>query len=274
MVAFHGQAQLPDTEIWLFHLKHSKDSLVLSKGINVSMREGYDNQPSFSKDQKSIYYVSVRDDKQADIYAYKLSTGKTSRITNSRESEYSPREMEQGFLDAVVVERDSAQRLHRMQIASGLGQAFQEPDSIGYYCFLNADTMLYYKLTEPHSLQLYSFASGKSQKLGDHPIRGFCTLNRHSALYGLKDSGQVTFYLYDFLIRKAVVYAQYPSLNEDIYWHPKLGLMKSEGNCVLQFNAEDKTWRKRFDLSPFGIKRITRFALDPELRYLVVVDNL
>ena len=42
--------------------------------VNITNRSGYDNQPSFSKDEKSIYFTSIRNDKQADIYLYNIKS--------------------------------------------------------------------------------------------------------------------------------------------------------------------------------------------------------
>jgi Tol biopolymer transport system component len=51
---------------------------------------GYNNQPSFLPDGKTVLYTSFRNG-QTDIYRYDLSTGKTTQVTNTTESEYSQR---------------------------------------------------------------------------------------------------------------------------------------------------------------------------------------
>ena len=66
------KCQMPNTELWLFKIENSKQGPLFSKPQNITNREGYDNQPSFSADGKKIFYVSVREDKQADIYIYDL----------------------------------------------------------------------------------------------------------------------------------------------------------------------------------------------------------
>src|SRR4051812_15609586 len=108
------QAQLPETDIWLFKLdKDKQKNLVAGKALNITNRKGYDNQPSFSNDGKRIFYVSIKEDKQADIYYYDLKKKKNIQLAYSAESEYSPVQTINGkYISCVVVEKDSAQKIH------------------------------------------------------------------------------------------------------------------------------------------------------------------
>jgi len=269
------KAQLPDTDVWLFKIEKNKTELKLSDPLNITKREGYDNQPSFSNDSKKIYYVSIREDKQADIYIYDIGSKKSNQLTKTKESEYSPVLTPDGkYLNSVVVEADSAQRIHFINAISGVSEKKIETDSVGYYTFLNTDTVLYYKLTSPHSLRYYVNSSNEDKWLGNHPIRAFKALNRHAFIYGIKDSIKVSFYKYDLVLHKAEKYTEYPSVNEDAIWHQQHGLLKSEGNKLLRYDEIKKEWTTFFDLSSFGIKKITRFNFDAKNKYLVIVDNL
>jgi len=51
-------------------------------------------------------------------------------------------------------------------------------------------------------------------------------------------------------------------------------LLISDKANILKYIPETKTWQVLFDLSPFGIKKITRFTFDNKNNYLVVVNNL
>lgn len=270
-----AQAQMPNTDVWLFSIETPKKIQTLTKPLNLTNREGYDNQPSFSADEKKIYYVSVREDNQADIYYYDLKTKKNIQFTKTAESEYSPTLVDHGKqIASVVVESDSAQRIHFINALNGTEESKFDFDSVGYFNFLNADTTVYYKLSEPHSLRYYVKNTGEDKWLANSPIRGFKTINRHTLIYGLKDSTKVTFYKYDFLLHKAIKYCEYPSLNEDIIWHETLGLLKSEDAQLLQFDEKTQEWKLLYDLSAFGIKKITRFTFDSKNKYLLVVNNL
>ena len=182
--------------------------------------------------------------------------------------------MEGAFLHAVVVEKDSAQRVHVIQPTNGIHEKIIDIDSVGYYCFLNTDTMVYYKLTDPHSLHVYSQKKNENRFIGYSPIRGFKAINRYTLLFGIKDSVKVDYYTYNFVLHKAEKYASYPSVSEDIVWHPTFGLIKSEGTQLLRFDELAKQWLVFYELKSFGLHKITRFSFDSQGKYLVVVDNL
>jgi hypothetical protein len=268
--------QVPNTDLWLFPIKKEKEKYLIEKGENITNRDGYDNQPSFSEDNKRIYYVSIRQDKQADMYVYEISGKKNTQLTKTVESEYSPVFINSDkSINSVVVEKDSTQRIWLYDEKTGAQKKILfDEDSVGYYNFLNADTVLYYKLTKPHSLRAHCISSGKDVLISDNPIRGFKTINRHEFIFGRKDSAKVIFYVYNTLLQKAKLYCEYNSLNEDILWHPLWGLLKSEQTAILRFDEKQNKWLTLFDFSVYKISKITRFDFDLKNKRIVVVNNL
>jgi hypothetical protein len=277
--------QLPDTDIWLFTIKNEKGILSIQKGENITNRPGYDNQPSFSPDGKLIYYVSIREDKQADIYTYNTSGKKITQLTRSKISEYSPMiSPVNTVITTVAVLEDSSQVIYPIDNKTGEMSYYPNRkwedvqinlfDSVGYYTFLNADTVLYYKLTKPHSLRARSLRNHTDILIAENPVRGFKTINRHEFIYGVKDSSHVTFYRYNTFLAKATRYCDFNSLGEDIVWHPQIGLLRSEGPKVLKYNEAQGQWESLFDFASFGISKITRFSFDPSTKKIAIVSNL
>jgi hypothetical protein len=263
---------MPDTDIWLFKFE-SLDPVVLSHSLNITARPGYDNQPSFSADGKKIYYSSVREDGQADIYVYEIRKKRTTRLTSDIESQYSPSVVPgSSLLTSVVVEKDSSQRIHFIDPETGLAVKKLNFDSVGYYTFLNKDSLVYYKLTSPHSLRLFIQSTGSEKWIGDSPGRGFKPVDRHTLLYSLKDSSELTIYKYDFLLHKGEKVTSINTRDEELVWLPRWGISKSEGARLMRYDEEKKQWLLVADLSAFGIKRISRFSVFKD-RYLVIVDQ-
>jgi dipeptidyl aminopeptidase/acylaminoacyl peptidase len=149
-------AQLPDTDVWL--VSGSADTLAFYDPMNISNLRGYDNQPAFSPDGKSLYYTAVRDGKQADIYRYDLNTSMETQVTNTATSEYSPTFMpDQKSFSVVMVEPDSVQRLWKFPVNGGApSPVLPQFDSIGYHCWFYGKRAAVFLLTEPPSLQLIS----------------------------------------------------------------------------------------------------------------------
>src|SRR5215471_3300616 len=75
----------PASDIYVVEVKRQKDKLKFSQPIKITNTVGYNNQPSFMPDGKSILYTSIRD-KQADIFGYDLGASKTLQITQTPES--------------------------------------------------------------------------------------------------------------------------------------------------------------------------------------------
>lgn len=266
-------AQLPDTDIWLFDLKERNGILSPENGKNISNRTGYDNQPYFSENGKSIYFVSIRLDNQADIYEYLIGQSKTIQLTKTSESEYSP-QPDGTDINAVVVEKDSSQKIHLIDSKSGIHKNAYEEDSVGYYFKLSKDSFLVYKLTMPHSLILYNSRNGNTETIAINPTRTFKKISSTEFVFGIKDSSKVFFYKYNLLLRKAFIYANFANPNEDINWHPKHGLLISDGAKIMKFDEISKNWVLLFDFINFGIKKITRFGFDSKDKRIVIVNNL
>lgn len=270
------KAQLPETDIWLAEL-NKKESGKILKAINITNRPGYDNQPSFSENGKGIYFTSIHEDKQADIYFYRINNKKIQQLTTTKESEYSPNESPiKNSISVVSVLQDSSQVIQLLDLKtySVIASPISMVDSIGYYNFLNTDTVLYYKLTSPHSLRYHVLSNGNDGFLCENPCRTFRTINRSSFIYGIKDSVSTAYYIYDVRLQKAVLFASIKSVNEDMIWHPTLGLLVSDKSNILQYDTNQRQWKVLYDLSSFGIKKITRFCFDKKNKVLCFVNNL
>ena len=268
-------AQLPETDLWLFKLKTEDKKLILGEGKNITSRNGYDNQPSFTPNNKSVLYVSIREDNQADVYCYDIGKGLSFQLTKTKESEYSPNYTPDGkSISCVVVEADSTQRLWLYNLDGTVKKCYNDGiDSIGYYSWLSNDTLLYYKLTELHSLRMY-IETGKADKwICNSPSRAFKKLKGNDFIYGIKDSLQIQYRVYNPVIRRSDEFALHKSKSEDFVWNETLGLIKSEGAQILRYDVAAKTWNVLFDFSSLGIKKVTRFAFDYKNKNIVIVDN-
>jgi hypothetical protein len=267
-------AQLPETDIWMIGLKNEKNGNIIAVSAkNLTNRPGYENQPCFNADDSKIIY-SAAVGGQTDIHVQGVKSKKAVVFASTAESEYSPTFSPDGkSIIAVVVEKDSSQRIHYFNVKKKTDEGSLPIDSVGYFTFLNRDTLIFYKLTAPHTLQYYSLRGGSEKRLGDAPCRAFLKRDRHTVLYGLKDSLQTIFYTYDFVLQKARIVAKCQGIAEDFTWHPSLGLVRSHGTQLLAYNSTDQTWNTVFDLAPFGISKITRFVFSANGKFLAVVNN-
>jgi hypothetical protein len=267
-------AQLPESDVWLFKIKNNQGNLILTEGSNITNRKGYDNQPRFTPDGKSILYVSIREDKQADIFRYHISKKTCEHFTTTKVSEYSPDFSPDGnYVSCVVVEEDSAQRIWLYKQDGSFYKRLNSDIDSGYYAWYSTDTLLYYKLTEPHSLVINYFNQQPEKWICNHPSRTFKKLKGDQFIYAIKDSSEISYRIYNTVIKRSNEYAKYKSRNEDFVWNEKLGLLKSEGPQIIRYDEKLKVWLTLFDFSGYGVKKITRFMLDEHNEQIVIVDN-
>lgn len=270
-------AQLPETDVWLFKLTKKEGKYSYSNPLNITNRVGYDNQPGFTNDDKAIMYVCIDSSKQADIYKYDIKSKKRINLTQSQVSEYSPTMLPKGSgFSCVVVETDSAQRIWQYTVDGKFDKIIhQNTDSVGYYTWLNKDTVLYYKLTEPHSLRALNLITNTDVWLCDMPTRAFKKIgNTNKFMYGIKKEGSIEYRMYNSALKESTLYTTHSSLNEDFIWHPELGLIKSEGSDLLRYNEQAKQWEVLFSFGNMGVKKITRFVFDSKNKQLAIVSNL
>ena len=268
-------AQLPESDIYLFEIKKTGNTVIVKKGENITNRPGYDNQPAFNPDGKSLLYVSIKEDKQSDIYSYSLGSKKVKQLTATPVSEYSPIVTPDGkHYSAVVVEADSTQRVYKYDLQGKTGTSLvMEEDSVGYYYWLNKDSILYYKLTSPHSLHVYDIKNKKDAWIANEPTRAFRPVKNFSFFYCTKEKTANVVRIYNTRLKRSEEYATTKSGVEDFIWDKTMGLIKSDGSKIMRYNDEFKTWVELGDFSAFGINKITRFAFSANGKWLAVVSN-
>ncbi len=148
----------PGTDIFVMPLTRTGGGVAVGTAVNITARAGYDNQPFFSPDGKSIYYTSERGG-QTDIYRYDLAPGTSRRVTRTPENEYSPTVMPDGKHFSVI--RDSVQLLWSFTLdGTPVKPLLDSIRPIGYHTWLNADTVFVFVLGSPATLRRAELAHG------------------------------------------------------------------------------------------------------------------
>lgn len=276
------KAQLPNTDIWLLDYSASKDSETLKNPVNITNRDGYDNQPVFSPGGGYILYTSIRGDKQADIYKYCIKTKKTGRFTKTATSEYSPTYMPDGkSISVVMVEKDSTQRLWKFPIKGGKPSLILDRvDSIGYHTWINKDTLALFVLTQPFSLQIADKKAQNPVTVSTNIGRCFKLVPNQNALMFVNktDNGWFfkTLHLKDLKILSDVMNEDIPTIegSEDFIF-TKSGLMMCKGAKIFSYspvNGQNASWHEIADLSSFGINNITRIAISNDTKRIAIAS--
>jgi len=267
----------PETEIFLFDLDLEKDKEVLSGGKNVTLREGYDNQPYFTKGSDSFLF-SRGDDYQTDVYEYFLSSGETKRVTHSDATEFSPTPFPDNKSIAFVSNRSAS-------IWYGSRDDIDNPkwaqaandnrEPIGYYAWNHkTGDILYwsqygFSVSLVHeSSQNYHFVTGNAVPSTPYIIPG---TNNFSFVHR-QTNGQV--WIKEFNPKTKAVRPIITTVgeNSNYCWTPDGSILMIENNMLYRWipDGEDD-WVQIADLSKFGIKNANRLAVSPNAKKLAVV---
>jgi dipeptidyl aminopeptidase/acylaminoacyl peptidase len=267
-------AQLPNTDLWMLDIKTINDSIYLANPVNLTNRPGYDNQPAFSADSKSVLYTSIRDEKQSDIYSLDLKTKESTQLTKTATSEYSPTYSPDGQnISVVMVEPDSTQRLWKFPKTGGKAELILDKiDSVGYYTWIDNLTIAVWLIDKPNKLFRCDIGSQECILVADSIGRSI-----HSVAFG---KIKKLFYskgknIYSNNSKSKVIETIKIGEGEDFCFYRSNQLIMADGakiySQIFVTVGKDGLWKEIADLSSSGIKKITRLAVSPDGKKLVIV---
>jgi hypothetical protein len=269
-------AQAPNTDIYLAALARHGDSLVIAGAENITRRAGYDNQPSFLPDGSGLLYTVIDANGQADVWRYDIGSRRTSRVTASPESEYSPTVMPGGSrLSVIRVERDSTQRLWSFALDGSDPQLLLPAlQPVGYHAWLGPDRLVAYVLGTPSTLHVID-RDGRNDEVRARDVG--------RALQRIPGQGWYSFTRRDST-RAAWIVAQpleggplaplirAPSDDEYHVWTPEGALLSATRGAIVRWNGRtgaDGEWLPIATIP--GVKNISRLAVSPDGRWLAFV---
>lgn len=268
----------PSSDIFIVDVKTERGEMRFSQPVKITTFVGYNNQPSFLPDGRSILYTSIRD-KQADIYRYDLRSGATSRVTNTPESEYSPTLMPDGRNISVVrVEGDGTQRLWKFPLAGGQPSLILEHiKPVGYHLWIDDHTLALFILGakgKPNTLQIVDVTIEKAEVVAENPGRILRRIPHQNKFSFVHKISEREWTIKEFDLRthtSASLTATLPGV-EDYAWLPSGTLLMAKDSKVFWLlPLRGKTWEEIGDFIKAGLKGITRIAISPKGNRIAIV---
>jgi hypothetical protein len=279
-------AQLPNSDVWLFSYASKSAKIDLSKGKNISNNPGYDNQPFFAADSKSMLWTSERDSGQTDIFSYDLSALVSLRLTQTKVSEYSPEFIPNShYFSAVVVEPDSAQRLWKYNLrrydttSKPSELLFPTIKNVAYSRWKDAETVYLCILPEPMNLYAVNAPKNSAVKAAENVGRAmqvykrkkkkwflYTKMNADSSysIHGIATSGQPTFTAVPCLTG-----------SQDFVVDKCGHILMARGAKIFCWTiGKGAQWIEVADLEKNGLHKITRMAISPDGKNIALVDNI
>ena len=268
--ASRGEAPRYTTNIYVAEISGSGGEVVVGPPKDVTARPGYDNQPVFLADGRSLLYASRRGD-QVDIYRYDADSGEHVPVTRTAEREYQPTPLPEGSgFAAVRVEADGRQRLWRFDDQGGGGVPLvPDIDNVRYYAWAGENSLALVTVAERPNLLLVDLDSQERTTVTDSVQRSIRAVPGRRAISFVRevtvderwiemldlDSGEVT----------SLVPARPGS--EDHTWTPWGTLLMAQDSRLFQWRpgpgAGWEDWEMIADFSLAGVRGLTRLTVNP-----------
>ena len=275
----------PTTDIYIVDVnrrhdfKTHTDVVKLGDPKKITDFVGYNNQPFFMPDGKSVLYTSIRN-KQADIYRYDLQTGKTTQITNTPESEYSPTLMpDHKNISVVRVEADGkTQRLWKFPLAGGAPSLIVEDiKGVGYYLWIDEHTLALFIVGgqgQQNYLELYDTHTNKSEFIAENPgrvLRRIPIQDKFSFVHKVS-SDHWEIKAFDLRTRTGASLIATLAGAEDYAWFPDGTLVMGKDSQLFSvLPLSGKAWTRLEDFSVAGLQGISRIAVSTKGDRMAIV---
>lgn len=278
-----GQSAPPSTDIFLAPIRLQKGKPIVGKPVNITHRAGYDNQPSFTPDSRSILFTSVREDAQADIYRYDLATRATSRVTSAPESEYSATVYGDGKRFSVIrVEADSTQRLWSFRLdGSDPRVVFEAIKPVGYHAWVDSTTVAMFLLGRPNALVVADTRGGRVDTVARDVGRSLVPLPNGGGFSFVQRMPDSSWVLTAVDVRgsgadrrtTAMPLVRMPPGADYVVWLRPAVAIAGAGTALWLWRATDKTqnWSKLAEFGDLGMRGISRLALSPDHAWIAIV---
>ena len=267
------------TEIYLFDLTEQDDQITISNPINISMNEGYDNQPSFTEDGLGILFSSFRND-QADIAKYFIGESYRIWLTDTEESEFSPLPIpgKKKYFTCVRLNEDETQYLYKYAFKNKAPELLIPDLKVGYYLWFDSKTVISFVIGDVETLQVSNFKHkirypiqsniGRSlhkipstSGLGNNLV-SFISMNHETPeIYSIDPLNSTSTYLADALTG-----------SRDLTWTSKGTILMGKNNMIYKYRpGTDKNWIPINIEAGFDIQGISRMIISPDGSKLAVV---
>lgn len=280
----------PDADVYLVPLTMRADTVpgrpagaqVVRAGApaNLTRRAGYDNQPMFAPNGRSLFYTANVGDGQSDIWRFDLSTGRTAPVRRTTpESEYSAAPIlgDTGSLAVIRVEADSTQRLWRLPLGDGAPSVLL-PDlkPVGYFAQPNDSTWVTFVLGTPATLQVAYTGRSTSTTLARDIGRSLHRIPG-TALVSFVQKGAQPWQVMQLDVRtnRIDTLVALPAGTEDVAWADSTTLLAGSGTKLLQWQRGSdrgrEAWREVADFGFAQLARISRLTVSANRQWLAFV---
>ena len=265
----------PGTDIYVAPLRTARGRVEVGAPVNATHRPGYDNQPFFLPRGDVFLYTAVVEG-QAEIFRFELAASRSTRVTTTPESEYSPTPLPDGSgFSAVRVEADSTQRLWRFDWdGSHPRLVLADVKPVGYHAWGDSHTLALFVLGTPPTLQVADMRAGTAKAVASDIGRGIQRVPRRTAVSFVQKSGDSTWTVTELSLATGQTRPLVRTLRgvDQYAWTPDGTLLMAQGAKLYQWRPDrGAEWEEVADFTAAGLTNVTRLAVSPRGNQLALV---
>ena len=268
----------PNTEVYLFDLDNRNGRIDLLNPKNVSINEGYDNQPSFL-DDATLLFASTRSD-QTDILKLDIANGSMkSWISDTPTgSEYSPLKIPgKQAVSAIRLDLDGLQRLYEYDLKTGNSRVLLEDLKVGYHVWYNKNIIVCTVLVDNRmDLMVANLQNGEVKTADKNVGRSLHKVPYMTQISYIKKEGeQPKIKALDPSTMEITSVMNLMPNAQDICWLQDGTLLMGRGKMVLYASPEkDDGWKPLMHFGDEEIQNITRIAVNESNTRLAFVAEV
>lgn len=254
-----------------YHLHNAKFLSSFNKG-------GYTNQPSFTPSGDILVSVRKKGENQNDILLLMPALKKYKRLTKTNASEYSPR-IHPDEEQLTVLRQLSAspldQQVCNIPLRSGKMECVTvDIKDVGYYTWLNPTELGLFRIEGTTSrLAYYNVNENKSRRISAAIGRTLLTDKSGQLVYVHKFTDDYWYIKKYNPSNSAIeIVTRTVAKNEDFALAADGTYFMAKDNILYSFHPDrGKDWVQVANLSAYGIRYITRMAISPDSKKIVIV---
>ncbi|MCF8247902.1 MAG: hypothetical protein K9J37_22225 [Saprospiraceae bacterium] len=272
---------LPTCNIYLFETSMRDTLLTLTNPqfLTDFNKSGYNNQPSFINNSELLISSAAPSDRQTDIYLLDLAAKTKLRLTQTAESEFSPKPTPDNLFFSVVrveTDADRSQRLWQYPLdRRDEGKSvFRFLRGIGYYHWLDRFKVALFNITSAN-LNYLSMADTRDAAIANlSPSVGRCfqTSPNGRLVYVHKiTDGNWVIKALDKNTLEVDEIVNTISDAEDFVIMKDGAIVMGKGSRVYRYHPlHGKNWQEVADLKRIGVNNITRMAVSGDGKLAIV----
>ena len=272
--ALPGAAQVLTTEVWLGPVDMGDGRFVVGEMKNLSNHPGYDNQPSFDPDGKSLLFSQEAEgvaETGLGIHAVRvdLGTGKATRLTKVRG--FSPTMSADG--KSIMTLREGTVWQYDLGGAKGARVLLPEVKSAGYFTRMDGERWILFMNEEQRHIAVWD---GKTL---ERIVPGAVTApyripGQQAVTFAVQEEDTKKLMRMDLAGDRGTVLATIPFKTGGHHvWTSRGTLLIASGNTIHEWNPSKPTeWPVVHQFREPDLQGITRIALSPGEDRIAVVS--